>query len=212
MFNSIFKEIKKNILYMKNNLLVFIKLIKFDYIINIVYFIIMYDFLTYIDKNSTFIYSFLSQFFSYLNPLYNLFTFLLFYFLISIRSIVLLIFKNNFKSSNTKFDVKKVYFNSNNYLTNNNYNGILLQLLYSIYNIVSFKVVFSYLMSWYSIFFKYTLNNFFVFRFILNSLQNFTKVVSWYPIFKRHSVFGYYRINRQRWVELKSEEINYIKY
>ena len=147
MFNSIFKEIKKNILYMKNNLLVFIKLIKFDYIINIVYFIIMYDFLTYIDKNSTFIYSFLSQFFSYLNPLYNLFTFLLFYFLISIRSIVLLIFKNNFKSSNTKFDVKKVYFNSNNYLTNNNYNGILLQLLYSIYNIVSFKVVFSYLMS-----------------------------------------------------------------
>ena len=147
MFNSIFKEIKKNILYMKNNLLVFIKLIKFDYIINIVYFIIMYDFLTYIDKNSTFIYSFLSQFFSYLNPLYNLSTFLLFYFLISIRSIVLLIFKNNFKSSNTKFDVKKVYFNSNNYLTNNNYNGILLQLLYSVYNIVSFKVVFSYLMS-----------------------------------------------------------------
>lgn len=212
MFNSIFKEIKENVLYMKNNLLVFIRLVKFDYIISIVYFFIIYDFLIYVNKTSAFAYYFVNQIFYYINPFYNLFIFLLFYFLISIRGIIVILFKNSSKFNDKKFNIIKVYFNYNNYLVNDNYNNIIISLFYTMYNIISFKVVLSYLIDWYFAFFRYTFKNSYIFRFTLSRLQNFFKIISWYPIFKRHSVFGYYRINRQRWVELKSEEINYIKY
>lgn len=36
--------------------------------------------------------------------------------------------------------------------------------------------------------------------------------VQWHTVFKRHSIFGFYRISRQTWVELKTEEINALKY
>ncbi len=60
------------------------------------------------------------------------------------------------------------------------------------------------------------LNNKFLNIFLLSTISsvifpNF-KSIYWYPIFKRHSIFGYYRIARQNWVELKSEEVNYLKY
>ena len=43
----------------------------------------------------------------------------------------------------------------------------------------------------------------------------FCKIFStnyWYPLFKRHSYFGYFRSMRQKWVEVKSEEITRFKY
>lgn len=52
--------------------------------------------------------------------------------------------------------------------------------------------------------------NFYKYLFFL--VKSFFRKFFWYPIFKRHSIFGYYRLSRQNWVELKPEEIHYIKY
>ena len=132
---------------MRNSLLVFIKLVRFDYIINFVYFFVIYNCLTCVSKNDVLVYPFLNQIFYYINPLYSLSVFLLFYFLISIKNIIIILLKNNLKSNESKFNIKKIDFNTNYYLASNNYNGILLQLSYTLYNVISFKVVITYLVS-----------------------------------------------------------------
>jgi len=65
---------------------------------------------------------------------------------------------------------------------------------------------------------------FYVFRFFnayKNSLvfvvffelfSGFFKSNYWYPLFKRHSYYGYFRSMRQRWGEIKTEEFNRLKY
>lgn len=214
MFNSFVKKLKTNILYIKSNLLFFIKLVKFNYLLNILYLIIIFDCLININSYNFFICSFIDKFFYFINPLYSLIVFLTFYFLISIKDIIILKLKNLIKLKNTKFNLSNSkLITQNYYVDNNNFNNIFLFSLYYIYNITSIKVVISYIYNWYLNFFKYNFSNLFISRFILNKLllEN-VKPINWYPIFKRHSIFGYYRINRQRWVELKSEEINYIKY
>lgn len=99
-------------------------------------------------------------------------------------------------------------FRNNNNLTFLN-NSLLLQINYYLSNIkVSFFENLEYLFAQ----FFFTLNNNAFKFYFLNSILLNLRPIYWYPIFKRHSIFGYYRIARQNWVELKSEEVNFIKY
>ncbi len=47
---------------------------------------------------------------------------------------------------------------------------------------------------------------------IFNFIAKFFSVNYWYPLYKRHSYFGYFRSMRQRWGEVKTEEVNRLKY
>ncbi len=102
--------------------------------------------------------------------------------------------------------INKLYYKSNKF-NNENWNVLYLQFLYVLYLRLNLKSNLIYL--YYNILFIFKtifVNN----SYILSNL-NF-RTLYWYPIFKRHSIFGYYRIARQNWVELKSEEVNYLKY
>lgn len=128
-------------------------------------------------------------------------------------SILNLLLSNNFifyvllfSLSISNLILNKIYYKSNTFNTEN-WNSLYLQILYSIYLRLNIKSNIIYL--YYSI--GFLLKNLFLNNsFILKNL-NF-RTLYWYPIFKRHSIFGYYRIARQNWVELKSEEVNYLKY
>ncbi len=48
--------------------------------------------------------------------------------------------------------------------------------------------------------------------FVYNIISGFFSANYWYPLYKRHSYFGYFRSMRQKWGEVKTEEINRLKY
>ena len=75
------------------------------------------------------------------------------------------------------------------------------------------------------LFFNYAFNyvvflfNFYFFKLFNNLLFNILRevyysffVCLWYPIFRRLSYFGYFRSNRQKWIEINNENINRLKY
>lgn len=159
-------------------------------------------------NDTTLFYIALNNFFYFINSSYNLFFYFIFYFIISIHTIFFLNFKNFIKIKNNKLIFNLIPHNK----TNNSYNSLYLSSIYYFYNAVSLKVALSYLLTWIANFIYFSKSRSFYINFLFKSITGLTKSVNWYPIFKRHSIFGYYRINRQRWVELKSEEINYIKY
>lgn len=138
--------------------------------------------------------------FDVLNIIFNSF---LLNFLISNNIVVLSLF---FLFSISNLLINRLYYTSNKF-NSENWNVLYLQFLYVLYLRLNLKSNLIYL--YYNILF--ILKNIFVSNSYILSNLNF-RTLYWYPIFKRHSIFGYYRIARQNWVELKSEEVNYLKY
>jgi hypothetical protein len=206
MFNSFLNKLKTNLLYLKNNVLFFLKLIKFTFLINIFYFSFIYSCLVQTNSSNTFIGGLVYGFFLFISVNYSLLLFLLFYYTLSVKS---LLFK---KIQNITSFKKNKFLVTNNSIGKKNFNNILLSFNYYVLGLEFIKSILSYIYSLYFFYVKYILKNLFLTNYLFNTITKLVTKVSWYPIFKRHSVFGYYRINRQRWVELKSEEMNYIKY
>jgi hypothetical protein len=204
MFNDFFNKLKTNLLHFKNNLLFFFRLVRLTFLLNIFYFFIIYSYLIQLGNNIV-PYSFINNFFLIINVNYSLFLFIVFYLSLSLKSLLI-------KKVQNMSNFRKNKFLINSRENKKNFNNILLSLNYYTLNLEFIKSTLSYVCSLYFFYIKYTFNNLFLTNYILFVASKLTTKISWYPIFKRHSIFGYYRINRQRWVELKSEEINYIKY
>lgn len=138
-----------------------------------------------------------------LDVLNIIFNFFLLNLLVSNNVLLLVLF---FLVSISNLLINKLYYKSNKF-NNENWNVLYLQFLYVLYLRLNLKSNLIYL--YYNILFIFKtifVNN----SYILSNLS--FRTLYWYPIFKRHSIFGYYRIARQNWVELKSEEVNYLKY
>lgn len=205
MLNNFIKKIKINLLYIKNKLLFFIKLVNLKLIFNIAYFYVVYDCFTTIKNHSLFICSSLNTFINYINPS-NLSIFLSFYFILSLRFFIFLKLKNSIKLKSLKLS------NNSILISNNSYNKLYLQVLYYVYNKTTLIVNINYLYYWYLTFINCNIKNSYFLNYTVISLLDILKPINWYTVFKRHSYFGFYRITRQRWTELKSEEVNYLKY
>ena len=187
MFVNFLGGFKNNLLFFKTRFAnVFKKLNYFvilDFLVLVLTFILIYNLTIF------------SLFLDLLNPIFSyLISFdngiLLIYFIFSVRNLI----------------INKIYYKTN-ILSLNNWNSLYLNMLYyaySRYNLRS-NIIYFY----YNILFFIRIK----FNFI-SHLWDITlfRTLYWYPIFKRHSIFGYYRIARQNWVELKSEEVNYLKY
>lgn len=97
----------------------------------------------------------------------------------------------------------------------NNYDWLLfLYRNYFVFN-VSVLTLISYLVNTikFYVFWVFSLiSNLFIFNLILEIINVVSSQSFWYPIFKRHSYFGYFRSMRQKWVEVKSEEVTRFKY
>jgi hypothetical protein len=109
-----------------------------------------------------------------------------------------------------------ILFYSLNIVKNvNNYDWLLfLYRNYFIFNLSILTLV-SYIFDTFRFFGFWLLSFFkssFFFNFLREIFNNIFCQTYWYPIFKRHSYFGYFRSMRQKWVEVKSEEINRFKY
>lgn len=96
-------------------------------------------------------------------------------------------------------------------------NGDWLILLYRYTYIVALSplALLSYILdtiTFYVLYITRLYSNSFIFLLTSNLLSRIVSVNYWYPLFKRHSYFGYFRSMRQRWGEVKSEEVNRIKY
>jgi hypothetical protein len=191
MFNNFIKKIKLNLLTIKNKFLFFIKLINFNLFFNFFYFYIICSCFISIESYNTFFFQFLYNIIFFINPVLNIFIFLFFYFFISLTPVFLNVFKNltNFKSS------KIFSLNSNNVVYSTS-NSVYLQFLYYLYNKSSFIININYLYYWYLSFINYYYFNNFLIRFFVNFIYT-SKPIYWYTVFKRHSIFGFYRSNRQ---------------
>lgn len=91
---------------------------------------------------------------------------------------------------------------------------VFMYRFYYLYNI-SFLSLFSYIFDvvfFYFIFLYRLYKNSIFYLFFYNLFLNFFSTNLWYPIFKRHSYFGYFRSMRQKWGEIKTEEVNRLKY
>lgn len=121
----------------------------------------------------------------------------LFYFLITFFILFLFFFYLNTIKSNLTYDYLLFLYRSY-FLKNLSFFSLIVYL----FNNIRF-----YFLNFYYRFIKSFFFNFFVeiFNFIFNKYY-------WYPIFKRHSYFGLYRNLRQKWTEVKSEEVNRLKY
>lgn len=191
MINNFFNEFKANISFFKNKLLYVFKNLNYLVVFDLfcLFFIIEILFKLNI---LTFIMNFIFVFINFLLSI-NYTLVLCLFILISVRNLILN--KINGKSS----------FNN---LTSNS-NKLYLNMLFIIYSRLNLKSNVLFIVSYLNIL---ILSNTFSLNYFFNSIISYFKNLYWYPIFKRHSIFGYYRIARQNWVELKSEEVNYIKY
>ena len=191
MINNFFNEFKANISFFKNKLLYVFKNLNYLVVFDLfcLFFIIEILFKLNI---LTFIMNFIFVFINFLLSI-NYTLILCLFILISVRNLILN--KINGKSS----------FNN---LTSNS-NKLYLNMLFIIYSRLNLKSNVLFIVSYLN---TLILSNTFSLNYFFNSTISYFKNLYWYPIFKRHSIFGYYRIARQNWVELKSEEVNYIKY
>ena len=191
MFNNFLNRLKINLLFLKNNLLFFFKSIKLTFLTNIIYFFVLYNCLVQISDN-IFLYNFIGNFFLFISVNYSLLLFLLFYYVVSVKSILLE------KSQNTFNSKKKSFLTTSSNNSIKNFNNILLPFNYYISNLEFVKSILSYFYRLCLFYIAHILKNLFLANYIVNTIKGLTTKVSWYPIFKRHSIFGYYRINRQR--------------
>ena len=131
------------------------------------------------------------------NIIYADFGFFIVFFLIVYTILFIIFFFLNIVKSVNNYDW--LLFLYRNYFL---FNLSFLTLLSYIFDTFKF-----YILWLFSVFKNLFFFNFFIeiFNFIFN--QSF-----WYPIFKRHSYFGYFRSMRQKWVEVKSEEVTRFKY
>jgi len=194
MFTNFWKKWKINLPQIKTKFLFLVKFVNLNTFLYLIFWYVILDFLLNDAMSNIFICSFLINIFSWINTL-NLSVFLVFYFLISLNTIILNFFK-------IKININYVY----------NYNNFLLIFFFYIYNLISFRINLIYLLNWIVTFIKFNYLKLSKVSYFFNILLKKISVVSWYTIFKRHSIFGFYRISRQRWVELKSEELNFLKY
>jgi hypothetical protein len=148
MFNNLFSKLKINLLYLKNNLLFFFRLIKFTFLINIFYFIITYNCLVQ-TNNSIFLYNFINDIFFYINLNYSLFLFLVFYYTLSIKSLLFKKFQNIANPSKNKFLIA-------NTVNKKNFNNLLLSFNYYMVNLESIKSILNYVYSLYIFYIKYS--------------------------------------------------------
>ena len=99
--------------------------------------------------------------------------------------------------------------------TVNNYDWLLFMYRnYFLFNL-SILTLISYLYDtakFYAYWLFFSVKNVFFFSFFSEIFFRLFSQSYWYPIFKRHSYFGYFRSMRQKWVEVKSEEITRFKY
>ena len=193
MFNNLFNKIKASLLQIKS------KLASLFIFKNLILYIIILFICCNIAFSSLFFFleqSFCNFLFNYINYSNYFYLTLLIFFLISI--------KNFFYALCLKL------FNINYIVVFNN-NNLYLNFLYLAYikNIIIYSLYF--LINYFNLFFKLVINSNYFLSYILNKI-NILFPVSFYPIFKRHSIFGYYRIARQNWVELRTEEVNFLKY
>ncbi len=106
-----------------------------------------------------------------------------------------------------------MYYNSNNYLFNIDFLAFSYKFLFFSKSLVFtfFNFCFSYVKYFYSIF-LYTVTNNFLYLFFKRITLNLFSLKTWFPVFKRHSYYGLFKANRQKWVEIRSENTNRIKY
>lgn len=189
---NIVNFVKSNLLFFKSRISSSLVIVDFLFFFILLDILLNYNFLSVA-------YSLVFSIFNYIILLSN-FNFILLLVLIILRSVILnkIFYKNQ--------------TNYSNYNKYSNYNSIYLWILYNLNVNNFFFVNLNFLISYvwnvlYLIFSKS-----YLIQFIISEVSLFTTQINWYPIFKRHSIFGYYRISRQNWVELKTEEVNYIKY
>jgi len=131
------------------------------------------------------------------NVVFTDFGIFLFYFLITFLFLFFIFYFLNLVKSNLNYDYL-LFLYRNYYIRNIS----LLALFSYLFNNLRFYFIF-----FYNIFIKS-----FIFSFFLEIFSILFNKYYWYPIFKRHSYFGLYRHLRQKWVEVKCEEINRLKY
>lgn len=105
------------------------------------------------------------------------------------------------------------YFKYTRSIVNGDWLVFLYRSLYLV-NVPLLSLV-SYLFDVVSFYFFYFLRLYrssFVLLFFSTFFSKLFSTHYWYPLFKRHSYFGYFRAMRQRWGEVKSEEMNRLKY
>ena len=183
---------------LKNQFLLIAKYFRFNLFIDLFYFFILLDIMfnyNFFLIISNFLFFFIIQ----LNFI-SIFIFIFIIFLITNYNF----FLNKFFYF---FNIEYKFFNGNK-----QYNSLYLFFLYNLFILNNLFLNINYLINkCLFLFFNFYKTNLF-FNFIFKCFFNAFKQINWYPIFKRHSIFGYYRISRQNWVELKTEEVNYIKY
>jgi hypothetical protein len=206
MFNIFVKRIKISISNIKDKFTSFVKLVNISLIFNAIYFIIVYDCIAHFKDQSLFMLPFFDSLLTRFNP-NNLSLFILVLFIISIKNII----QNYFYSTTSLKTTNTNYLMSSN-ASAFNYNSVYLYLLYITYNLNSMLININYLYFWLRTFITFNLKKLFLINFCIQYISHITKQISWYTVFKRHSFFGFYRVSRQRWTELKTEEINYLKY
>lgn len=145
------------------------------------------------------LFSFFFNIFSDLDVNVNSSIFLFFYFSISNKNLLLNYFG---------------YFVGLNYFSKfqNTSNWLFLLVYWFYYNFGLVLVNFAYFLNKLLFVVKKNLSSLVKINFFLIIIRKITYRHYWYPLFKRSSIFSYYRISRQRWTELKSEEINFLKY
>lgn len=112
MFNNFVKNLKMNLFYTKGKLSFFVKLVNFKFILTVVYFIVLFSSFLTLNSQSVLICSAINSTMLLVHPLNNFLIFILFYYVLSIKDILVLLVKQllNFKSS-----VVKTRNNSNNF-------------------------------------------------------------------------------------------------
>ena len=131
------------------------------------------------------------------NVIYADFGFFIVYFLLVYSVLFLLFYFLNIVRNVNNYDW--LLFLYRNYFI---FNLSILTLVSYIYDTIKFYLF------WLLFLFK----NLFIVTFFINLLSSVFSQNCWYPIFKRYSYFGYFRSMRQKWVEVKSEEITRFKY
>jgi len=197
MVDNFFKKVKTNLLSVKSKLVFLSEFRNFGFILNVLFWTLIL--LLIIDNNLFFALeqSFFNAFFTYLNYSSYFYVTLTVLFILSIKNFLYTMLLNLYGLTST------VQFSNN---------SLYLDVLYLSYLKNVLIIALTFLLNYVRYFFSVLINSNYVLTFIWSKILYTLTPISFYPIFKRHSIFGYYRIARQNWVELKTEEVNFLKY
>lgn len=121
-----------NLFYTKGKLSFFVKLVNFKFILTVVYFIVLFSSFLTLNSQSVLICSAINNTMLLVHPLNNFLIFIVFYYVLSVKDILMLLIKQLF---NFKSNTVKTVNNSNNlfvivYYIYNNFNLFLNNLGY----------------------------------------------------------------------------------